>query len=99
VARPCSARLNGSFIWRTHDEGMTDVPAAWMTVGLVVREDGGSVPLSELEAVWEAVTVVCQARGLRLASTRSVPLSADELAVGDLPGIMRDSGSGVTQPL
>ncbi|ULH14693.1 hypothetical protein MF271_11830 [Deinococcus sp. KNUC1210] len=54
-------------------------PAAWAIAGLLIRADTGSVTLSEIEKAWEGMYEVLEAQGLRLAATRALPISQDEL--------------------
>ena len=78
---------------------MTEEPVAWIAAGMVVREDGGSVSLADIEGVWEAMHEHLAALGLRLAANRVLPVSRTEMESGDVMALLRrPSGSG-GQPL
>ena len=65
------------------DEHVAESPAAWAIAGLLIRADAGSVTPSDIEGVWGAMNEVLEARGLRVAATRAVPISQTELESRD----------------
>ncbi|GAA0518465.1 hypothetical protein GCM10008937_27530 [Deinococcus depolymerans] len=52
--------------------------STWAVMGLVSREDGGTVTLADYEALWEQMLQGCEARGLRF-SGRAVPVNLNDL--------------------
>lgn len=77
---------------------MTEQPVAWIATGMIVREDGGSVSLADIETVWNAMHEHLATLGLRVAATRAVPVSQTEMGSGDMIDLLRHAGSG-GQPL
>ena len=65
---------------------MTEQPVAWVAAGMIVREDGGSVSLADIEAVWDAIHEQLSELGLRVAATRALPVSQAEMESGDVMG-------------
>ena len=103
VLKPESAHLARCpytvFTLLPHHEGMTEQPVAWIAAGMVVREDGGSVTLGDIETVWEAMHNQLARLGLRVAGTRAWPVSRAEMESGDMLALLRRSAGSGGQPL
>lgn len=78
---------------------MTEQPVAWVAAGMIVREDGGSVSLADIEAVWDAIHEQLSGLGLRVAATRALPISQAEMESGDVMGLLRPPTGSGGQPL
>ena len=78
---------------------MTEQPVAWVAAGMVVRKDGGSVSLADIEALWDAMHEQLAGLGLRLAATRALPVSQAEMEGGDVMALLRSTSGSGGQPL
>ncbi|MGY2894310.1 hypothetical protein [Deinococcus sp. UYEF24] len=78
---------------------MTEQPVAWIAAGIIVRENGGSVSLADIENVWEAMNTHLATLGLRVAGTRALPLSQRDMESGDVLALLRPSPDAGGQPL
>ena len=78
---------------------MIEQPVAWVAAGMIVREDGGSVSLADIESVWNVMHDQLAGLGLGLAVTRALPVSQAEMESGDVMGLLRPPTGSGGQPL
>jgi hypothetical protein len=78
---------------------MTEDPAAWIATGMIVRQDGGTVSLADIENVWDAMNTHLATLGLRVAGTRALPLSQHDMESADPFAALRAAYTSGEQPL
>ena len=65
------------------ESAAADSAADGFPAGLLLRADASSVTLADIEGIREAMHDMLEARGLRLAMTRAVPITQAELESRD----------------